>query len=224
MNLHLAKESVGKAAAALIQSDMLVGLGTGSTAECFITSLIERHRQGLNITAVATSQRSYEQAAAGGIPMRNMTEVLSVDLTVDGADEIDSQKRMIKGGGGALLREKIIASISNEVVIIVDESKLVDQLGTFPLPVEIVPFAYKAIINKIESIGYSGNLRQRDNKNYITDNGNFIFDIHFKQKLTNPEEDQKKIRSIPGVVETGLFFNLANRVLIGCSDGSVKVR
>lgn len=223
MNSNIAKKAVGNAAADFVKSGMLVGLGTGSTASYFIQSLIERCRQGLKIEAVATSERSRQQAIEGGIPFCNIDTITSIDLAVDGADEIDHQKRMIKGGGGALLREKIIASISKEMVVIVDENKLVENLGAFPLPVEIVPFAHQAIIFKINSLGYSGAIRRNQKSEiYITDNGNYIFDIHFQELRDDPEADQQKIQAIPGVVETGFFFNLAGRVLIGRSDGSVK--
>ena len=223
MNSNLAKETVGKAAAALIEQDMLIGLGTGSTASFFIASLIERCRQGLKIAAVASSENSQKQALAGGIPLCNIDDITSLDLTVDGADEIDLKKRMIKGGGGALLREKILASMSREMIVIIDESKLVERLGSFPLPVEIVPFAHQATIHKIESLGYLGAIRKTPHAQiFITDNGNYIFDIHFQEPRSFPEDDQKKIRGVPGVVETGFFFNLAGRVLIGQKDGSVK--
>lgn len=223
MNSNIAKKAAGNAAADFVKSGMIVGLGTGSTASYFIQSLIDRCRQGLKIKVVATSERSRKQAIDGGIPFCDIDTITSIDLTVDGADEIDHQKRMIKGGGGALLREKIIASISKEMVVIVDENKLVENLGAFPLPVEIVPFAYQAIIFQINSLGYSGTIRRNEKSEiYITDNGNYIFDIHFQELRFHPEIDQQKIKAIPGVIETGFFFNLAGRVLIGKSDGSVK--
>lgn len=219
------KAAAGKAAAELIQDGMLVGLGTGSTAFHFIDHLIARCQQGLRIQAIATSNRSLEQAKAGNIPILDHNAITSLDVTVDGADEIDPQKRMTKGGGGALLREKIIASMSREMIVVIDESKLVQQLGAFPLPVEIVPFAFKATIDKINRLGYEGTLRsQTSSAPYITDNGNFIYDIHFRELRTNPEEDSEKLRSIPGVVETGFFFHLAGRVIIGRNNGQVEIR
>ena len=221
MASDIAKQAAGNAAADLIQDDMLVGLGTGSTAFFFIEKLIERCRQGLKISAVASSERSKQQALIGGIPIRDINEVTSLDITADGADEIDQKKRMIKGGGGALLREKILASMSREMIVIVDESKLVKQLGKFPLPVEIVPFAYPATIKKIEDLGFRGEIRQKDKKIYITDNGNFIFDVHFQELCSMPEKINDALKTIPGVIETGFFFNLATRVLIGQPDGSV---
>lgn len=220
-----AKQAAAKAAATLIEDGMLVGLGTGSTTAYFIENLIERFREGLQISVVATSERSEKQARAGGIPFLDINKIVSLDITVDGADEIDPQKRMIKGGGGALLREKIIATMSNEMIVIVDEHKLVDKIGAFPLPVEIVSFACQATLARIQERGYSGKFRLRHDGNYyMTDNGNYIIDISFPDLCSTPEKDETVLRSIPGVVETGFFLNLAGRVLIGHADGSVDLR
>jgi ribose 5-phosphate isomerase A len=216
------KKAVGLKAATLIEEGMLVGLGTGSTASCFIESLIERCRAGLKITAVSSSVRSLEMAKRGGIPILSMDDVTSIDMTIDGADEVDSKFRLIKGGGGALLREKIIASTSKQMVVIVDESKLVDKLGRFGLPVEIVPFGYNATIAKLIRAGYQGTLRRtQDESVYLTDNGNYIYDIRTRTQFPEPEKDHDIIINIPGVVETGFFFNLPLRLLVGRKDGSV---
>lgn len=216
------KKAVGMKAAGLVEDGMLVGLGTGSTASFFIKSLIERCRAGLKITAVSSSVRSLEMAKDGGIPVLSMDDVTSIDLTIDGADEVDPNFRLIKGGGGALLREKIIASTSKQMVVIVDESKLVNVLGKFGLPVEIVPFGYNATIAKIKRAGYEGSLRKKqDGSVYLTDNGNFIYDIHAPNSFPEPEKDHDMIINIPGVVETGFFFNLPLRLLVGRKDGSV---
>lgn len=220
---QIAKRAAGEEAAKFVQPGMLVGLGTGSTAHYFIEQLIHRCHQGLKIHAIATSKRSHDQALKGGIPLLHVDDMISLDLTVDGADEIDPQKRMIKGGGGALLREKIIASSSREMIVIIDESKLVPYLGGCPLPIEIVPFAYHATIKKINEIGFTGHLRQTpDQKTYVTDNGNYIYDVHLKTPCLYPESVHNSIRAIPGVIETGFFFNLAGRVLIGRDDGTVE--
>jgi ribose 5-phosphate isomerase A len=214
------KQAAGHAAAQFVEAGMLVGLGTGSTASFFIDSLIERCRQGLTISAVATSEKSRQQALAGGIPLVDMAQVTTIDLTVDGADQIDPQKRMIKGGGGALVREKIIASASREMVVVVDSSKLVKQLGAFPLPVEVIPFGYRATLAKLNSLGYQGQMRRHPNQElYTTDNGNYIYDIHFDRLLDNPEEINAEILFTPGVVDTGFFFNLASRVIVAYPDG-----
>lgn len=221
----IAKEAAGKAAVELVERDMLVGIGTGSTAAFFIKHLALRCRQGLKILAVATSQRSHDLALANGIPLVDPNSVTLLDIDVDGADEIDPQKRMIKGGGGALLREKIIASMSTEMVVIVDANKNVESLGKFPLPVEIIPFAHKATLYHFERLGFHGALRTTtDGQPYVTDNQNFLFDIRLEYPCLNPEVIDAQLRSIPGVVETGLFLKLAGRVIIGYEDGHVEIR
>ncbi len=216
------KKAVGHKAASLVEEGMLVGLGTGTTAAFFIEGLIERCRSGLNISAVSSSLRSLEMAKAGGIPVLPMDEVTSIDLTVDGADEVDSSFRLIKGGGGALLREKIIASTSKQMIVIVDESKLVQVLGKFGVPIEIIPFGFSATVAKLNRAGYFGKQRlQEDGTPYLTDNKNYIYDLHTPAEFPNPEQDHDTIINIPGVVETGFFFNLPVRVLVGRSDGSI---
>jgi ribose 5-phosphate isomerase A len=222
---ELAKQAAAKAAIDFVQDGMLIGLGTGSTASYFIEALIQQRRNSnLKIEAVATSERSAEQAKAGGITVHPIGKITSIDLTIDGADEIDHKKRMIKGGGGALLREKIIASMSREMVVVIDQSKLVEQLGAFPLPVEVVPFAHHATLTKIQQKGFSGNFRlNAEDQLYVTDNGNYIVDIVYPNKIKTPEYDQAMLKTIPGVVETGFFFNLAGRVIVGYSDGEVEI-
>lgn len=222
-NPLLAKKAAGEAAAALVQEGMRVGLGTGSTAAFFIDSLALRCQKGLTITAVATSRDSHQRALAAGIPLIDGSQLESLDLTVDGADEIDPYKRMIKGGGGALLYEKIAANCSKELVIIVDESKLVKHLGKMALPVEIVPFGYRSVLHKIQQLGYQAQLRKgSSNDPFISDAGHYIADIYFKELLRNPEEVHHQLLAIPGVVETGFFFNLAGRVIVGYDDGRVQ--
>jgi ribose 5-phosphate isomerase A len=220
-----AKQAAGHAAANLIQEGMLVGLGSGSTASYFIQSLGERCKKGLKISAVATSYHSMREAQAAGIVLENDQAISVLDLTVDGADEIDNHKNMIKGGGGALLREKILAYSSREMIVIIDESKLVNHLGSFPVPIEIAPFAYRTTLLRLESKGYQGKLRlTRDNKIYLTDNGNYIFDIEFKHSILDPQIEHERLSCLIGVLETGLFFQVAGRVVIGYPDGCVKIR
>jgi ribose 5-phosphate isomerase A len=212
----LIKQKVGQKAAELVQDGMLVGVGTGTTAHYFIQSLIARCQEGLKISAAL--------ARSGGILVLEMDAFTKIDIDIDGADEIDPSKRLIKGGGGALLREKIIATSSSEMVVIVDESKLVKHLGAFGLPVEIIPFGYRATLSKLYHLGYKGDIRKNKNDTlYVTDNGNYIFDVRFQPVCSKPEEDQEKINSIPGVVETGLFIDIAGRVIIGFKDGSVEI-
>ncbi len=220
------KRAAGRAAAAFIEDGMTVGLGTGSTAAYFIERLIERCREEkLKVVALATSERSYAQAKAGGICLYDVNQMNTLDITVDGADEIDHRKRMIKGGGGALLREKIVANMSHEMVVIVDSSKYVEQLGAFPLSIEILPFAYKATLHQLQSLGFNGTLRKNSSGiPYVTDNGNYIVDISLNYPCVNPEQENLKLQSIPGVLETGFFFEMAGRVVIGHSDGHVEIK
>lgn len=219
-----AKMAAALAASALVEDDMLVGLGTGSTASFFIQSLIQRCREGLNIEVVSTSLHSENLARSGGIPIVDINALSSLDICFDGADEIDPEKRMIKGGGGALLREKIIANMSQEMIVIVDEGKCVKALGAFPLAVEICRFAPKATIALIEEIGYTGALRKdRAGKEYVTDNDNYIFDIQLSVDDFSPEYVHLSLIKLPGVVETGLFLHEAGQVIIGKYNGEVEI-
>ena len=224
MNVDQMKQVAAERAADWIEEGMLVGLGTGSTVFYFIRRLIQRVKEeSLNIQVVSSSLVSRDQAIAGGIPFADMNAVTSINITVDGADEIDLQKRMIKGGGGALLREKILANTSREMVVIVDENKMVEKLGKHPLPLEILPFGRSATIEKIKKLGFNGQWRsQNDGALYTTDNGNLIYDIHFESLREDPVKDHERLIRIPGVLETGFFFNLAGRVLVGKSDGTVE--
>ncbi|HSX11491.1 MAG TPA: ribose-5-phosphate isomerase RpiA [Chlamydiales bacterium] len=220
-----AKVAAGRKAAEWIESGMIVGLGTGSTANCFIRSLAERCRKGLRIQAVSSSRVSTELARKEGIEVLDINSVPRVDITVDGADEIDPKKRMIKGGGGAHVREKILASASNEMVVIVDETKLVPSVGRGKLPVEIVFYGSPATRMKIERLGYQGKWRLADDGTlFVTENGNLIFDIQFESPPRFPEKDHDAIRGVPGVIDTGFFFNLAGRVIVGYPDGRAAVR
>jgi ribose 5-phosphate isomerase A len=219
------KRAVGYMAAELIEDGMNVGLGSGSTAFFFIERLIQRCREGLQIRAAASSQHSLHLAQAGGIPLVDIDAAIALDITVDGADEIDPQKRMIKGGGGAHVREKIIANMSRELIIIVDESKLVAELGRCKLPVEVLPFAHHATLHHIEKAGYKGTFRTaKDGSLFVTDNHNLIIDIHFEKTRAHPEEDHETLIHLPGVVDTGFFFHLAGRVIVGFADGQVVIR
>jgi ribose 5-phosphate isomerase A len=226
MTHDLIKKNVGEKAATLIRNDMIVGLGSGTTSAFFLSSLAKRCREEhLSIKAVASSEGIAAQARALGIPLLSIDAVALIDITVDGADEIDGQKRMIKGKGGALVREKILASMSHEMVVIVDESKLVSQLGKGILPVEIIPFGHLGTFHKLEKLGYKGKWRKKqDGTLFITDNNNYILDIAFPTPCNHPEEDHEAIIHLPGVVDTGFFFHLAGRVIIGFFDGQVVIR
>ena len=217
------KKAVGYQAAEIVENHMVIGLGTGSTVLYFIKALSERVKKGLNISCVSSSIKSERLAIEGGIPIANLEKITLIDLMVDGADEITTRKEMIKGGGGALLREKVLATISNEMVVIVDESKVVSLLGKHPLPIEVLPFATQGVIKEIHQLGYQGTLRQtQSGALFVTDNGNYIFDIHFDTLRKNPQKDHEKLSNIPGILETGFFFNLAGRVMIGRANGVVE--
>ncbi|MBS0622336.1 MAG: ribose-5-phosphate isomerase RpiA [Verrucomicrobia bacterium] len=220
------KRAVGVAAANLVENGMTIGIGSGSTASCFIAALIKRvETEGLHFRAVATSLASHTQAQQGGIQVLDINEVKGLDLAIDGADEIDAYKQMVKGGGGALLREKIIASIAHEMVVIVDESKLVDHLGTFGLPLEILPFGFSHTLRAIEQKKFKVSLRVNGaNKPLLTDNGNYIADISFSEPIEDPEPIDYTLLKIPGVLETGFFLGLAGRIFVGKTDGTIEIR
>ncbi len=219
------KKKVGYKAAELVENNMLVGLGTGSTAFYFIERLIQRSQQGLKVEVVASSPKSFIQAKQGDLNLLDINKISSLHLTVDGTDQIDPQKRMIKGAGGAHVREKIMASMSQEMLVIIDESKMVKELGKTKVPVEILPFAAKATIHHIEQAGYKGFLRTNiDQSLYITDNQNYLFDIYFPTFISSPEQEHQKLIQIPGVIDTGFFFNLVKRVIIGFFDGQIVIK
>lgn len=218
------KKAAAKVAAQLVKSGMQLGLGTGSTSSYFITELGKRCRlEGLEIKAIATSLASQNQAKQEGISLINPDEITFLDLTIDGADEIDSQKRMIKGGGGALLREKIVATMSKEMIVIIDSSKEVDFLGKFPLALEIVPFGYLATFHHLKEKGYQPAVRKnQQGEKIISDNGNYLIDILLSYPCKDPEQEEISLKKIPGIVETGLFLHMAGRVIVGHPDGKTK--
>lgn len=219
-----AKRAAGYKAAELVEDGMKVGLGTGSTAYYFIEKLIERCKKGLKVEAIATSKKSSAQAKAGGIPLIDPKELTYLDIDVDGADEIDHHKQMIKGGGGALFREKIIASAAKEMIVVIDESKLVEKLGAHPLPIEITPYGYPSIVEKLKRLGLQGKLRKDGEVFYLTDNGNMILDARIEKLDEDLNSLDRKILRIPGVIESGFFWNLAGRVVIGYNDGNAEIK
>lgn len=226
MGYEQAKQAAGKAAADLIPKDAVVGLGTGSTAIHFIKALANRFQKDLSLKAVvASSNQSSQLAQQLGLPIREFDDIPFIDITVDGADEIDPQNRMIKGGGGAHVREKILASSSSSFIVIVDETKLVPHLGTRKLPIEILPFGAIATRTKLEALGYRGSWRADQKGNlFITDNNNLLYDVAFATPIEHPEELHEQLLGIPGVVDTGFFFNMAHKVVIGFQDGTIAIR
>lgn len=216
------KQLAAEKAVEYVQDGMKVGLGTGSTAYWAIKKLGERVSGGLKITAVATSQASEDQARELGIPLVSFGEVDRLDLTIDGADELDGELQLIKGGGGALLREKIVAMGSDRMIVIADESKAVNTLGKFPLPVEIVPFAWEWTVADLAKLGCMPELRRSGEELYKTDNGNYIADCYFEAIASAPEL-ALSLQRIPGVVEHGLFIGIASIAVIGKSDGTIEI-
>ena len=219
------KRICGVAAAALVEDGMLVGLGTGSTAKHFVDALAARMvKEGLKIRAVSTSTVTEDQARALGIPLLTLDEVETIDLTVDGADEIGPGLSLIKGGGGALLREKLVWEASRRCVVIADAAKHVVRLGKFPLPVEVVAFGHTGTSRRLFDalaecdIGAAPRLRSRDGRPFITDSGNVIYDIACGV-IEDPSALADALKSVTGVVEHGLFLDRADEVLIGTDSG-----
>jgi ribose 5-phosphate isomerase A len=205
-----------------VKDGMVIGLGTGSTAYWAIQKIGERVKQGLKIRAIASSDQSTQLAHELKIPLIPFEEINRIDLTIDGADEVDANRNLIKGGGGALLREKIIASNSSKFIVVVDTAKMVSCLGKFPLPVELVPFAGNLAMEKIRTLGCKPHWRMNGEKKYITDNGNLILDCNF-EKIADPSSLNLQLHLIPGVVETGLFVKMQPTVIVGHANGKIDI-
>ncbi len=221
------KAVAGRRAAELVQDGMTLGLGTGSTVFHTLVRLGERIRaEGLRVRGVPTSIDTERKARELGIPLATLDEVDTIDLTIDGADEIDGRFDMVKGGGGALLREKVVASISRREAIVVGPDKVVERLGTtFKLPVEVVPFARALVARRIARLGCEPILRRsKDGGDYRTDNGNEILDCRFPSGIADARALELELDAIPGVVESGLFIGLAHVLVIGHPDGRAEVR
>ena len=217
------KKKVGAYAADHVQDGMAIGIGSGSTVYFFIEEIGRMVAGGLNLIAVPTSLETDRLCRQWHIPLASLDEIDELDLTVDGADEIDPAWNLIKGGGGALLQEKIVAGNSARLIIIADESKLVPSLGSFPLPVEVIPFGHRQVANKILAIAgcREVTVRARDGELYRTDHHHYILDCLF-DKMGDPGSLNTQIHLIPGVVETGLFVNMTSEIIIGYADGTVK--
>lgn len=216
------KQRVGEAGAELLKQNMIIGIGSGSTVFHFIQALGKKVKNGFACTAVPTSLQTRSLALQQGIPVAELNDVSSIDLTIDGADEVDPQLQLIKGGGGFLLQEKMVAAASTQLVVIADNSKLKPQLGNFPLPVEVIPYGWKQVQDKIEHLHKVRSvLRMKNDQPYLTEHGHYILDSHF-QKIGDPIALQISLHFIPGVVETGLFIDMCEKALIGYPDGSIR--
>jgi ribose 5-phosphate isomerase A len=212
------KRKAARRAIEFVQDGQVVGLGTGSTAKFAIEGIASRVRDGLRMTGVATSLATARMAQELGITLADLNDVPGVDITIDGADEVDPSLNMIKGGGGALTREKLVALASVKRIIIVDRGKLVARLGEgWPVPVEVLPFAWTRSALVLNALGCVADLRSNDDKPFLTDNGNYILDCKFAA-IENPDEMEKKIKLLPGVVESGLFVGVADILIVGFDD------
>ncbi|EKF1560845.1 ribose-5-phosphate isomerase RpiA [Listeria monocytogenes] len=217
------KKLAGEKACEWIEDGMVVGLGTGSTVYYTIEKLGQMVNNGLHITGVATSDETTKQAEKLGIPLKSLNDVTEIDVTIDGADEIDTNFQGIKGGGGALLREKMVARASLKNIWVVSEEKLVRTLGKFPLPLEVIPFGWKQIERTLAKEQIQTNLRKQSNGEvYVTNNGNYILDI-VNQSFTDAEMWQEKLAQIPGVVEHGLFLDYVDVIICGKANGETEI-
>jgi ribose 5-phosphate isomerase A len=218
------KQAAARAAVELARDGMTLGLGTGSTAALALAALGERARAGLKIVGIPSSRSTEELARRFGIPLTTLAEHPRLDLTIDGADEVSPTLDLIKGAGGALLREKVLASVSQQLAIVVDDSKLVSRLGTrSALPVEVVPFGLPAVVAALDDLGLRPAARRRDGDLVVTDNGNCIVDCR-TGPIADPAALAACVRSLPGVVDHGLFLGMASVVFIGQAGGRVAVQ
>ena len=221
------KRTAGEAAAALVEPNTTVGLGTGSTAAWFVRALVERVADGLRVRGVATSKATASLAGELGIPLVELDEAGEIDLTVDGADEIGPGLSLIKGGGGALLREKLVWQASKRCVVISDASKRVSRLGGFPLPVEVVRFGHRTTAKRISSLLGRADyvvrpqLREKDGAALVTDAGNHIYDLPLRS-IADPQSLAAALKAVTGVVEHGLFLGLAHEAIIASDDGLAR--
>ncbi|HLK61387.1 MAG TPA: ribose-5-phosphate isomerase RpiA [Chthonomonadaceae bacterium] len=221
-----AKEAAARRAVAYVQDGMTIGIGSGSTATFAIRAIGERvQNEGLKVRGVPTSSKSRSLAEAMSIPEFELSESLPIDLTIDGADEVDPSLHLIKGGGGALLREKLVASASKALLVICDESKLKPTLGAFPLPVAVVPFGWETTRRRLQRFGDTITLRRvsENGDPFVSDDGLFILDLHLG-KILDAAALEDNIKRTVGVVEVGLFVGLTSRVIVGYADGRTEER
>jgi ribose 5-phosphate isomerase A len=218
-----AKQLAAEKAVSFIESGMTLGLGTGTTAYWAIEKIGEKiKKENWKIRAIATSVRSEEQAKSLGIPIFSFAEIGTIDVTIDGADEADGQLQLIKGGGGALLREKIVATNSRQMIVVADESKMVKRLGKFPLPVEVVPFGWQRTFEKLKELGCYPERRMNRSEPYLTDNNNYIVDCAFGE-IADAATLHEQINAITGVVDNGLFIGIAGKLVLGFENGEIQI-
>ncbi len=218
LSVEESKRQAAERSIEFVKDGMKVGLGTGSTSKYVLELLGERVQAGLSIVGVPTSRAAADLARKVGIPLATFSEVSSLDISIDGADEVGPDLSLIKGGGGALLHEKIVHSVSREFIVVVGEGKVVPTLGRFPLPVEVVPFAGPMIEHRLVEMGANPALRMQGAMPYLTDESNWIFDCRFGE-IRDPERTAAHLRAMVGVVEHGLFLNMAARVIVADGTG-----
>ena len=218
-----AKEAAARASLQFVRDGDVVGLGSGSTATHAVRLLAGRVQAGLKIRGIPTSNETRDLATSLGVPLVTFDEIQQIDVTIDGADEIDPQLRLIKGGGGALLHEKIVAFASRQFVVVADSSKQVSALGSFPLPVEVIAFAQALVKREIQALGASVKLRKLSGSAFVTQEGHHILDCSFGQ-ITDPQALAMRLSNIPGIVEHGLFIDLASVALVATGDNVIETR
>jgi ribose 5-phosphate isomerase A len=217
------KQLAAEKAVSFLENGMTIGLGTGTTAYWAIEKIGEKVKmENWKIRAIATSIRSEDQARNLGIPIFDFSTIRSIDITIDGADEVNPQLQLIKGGGGALLREKIVATNSKQMIVVADESKWVKTLGSFPLPVEVVHFGWQRTFEKLQLLGCDAKRRMQENGPYLTDNGNYIIDCSFGE-IKDPPALHESVNAITGVVDNGLFIQIASKLVLGFNNGETRV-
>ncbi|MBP1905839.1 ribose 5-phosphate isomerase A [Paenibacillus turicensis] len=218
-----AKQAAGYRAAEFVEDGMVIGLGTGSTAFYVIEKIGQRVAEGLKVSAIATSKASEELARKNNIPLIEAADVTELDLAIDGADEFDPSLALIKGGGGALLREKLVAINSKRFIVIAGADKRVEHLGKFKLPIEIIPFTYEWTLNQLrKKYDVPFEMRMNNDELYVTDNGNYIVDASF-EKIESPSTLSEELKAMVGVVDHGLFVDIAELVIVGYDDGSTEI-
>jgi ribose 5-phosphate isomerase A len=219
-NSEKEKQVAAREAVKYLENNQVVGLGTGSSAYYAIVEIGEMVKNGFEIKGIPTSVKTKTLAESLHIPLMDIHSVHSIDVTIDGADEFTERLELIKGGGGALLREKIVASMTKQMIIITDSSKKVDRLGRFRLPVEVIPFASEYVMKKLNDLKGTGHIRQNEDKPFLTDQGNFIIDADFGL-IPDPADLAEKLNDIVGLVEHGLFIHLASMVIMGKGDSAI---
>lgn len=218
-----AKQAAGYRAAEFVEDGMVIGLGTGSTAFYVIEKIGQRVAEGLKVSAIATSKASEELARKNNIPLIEAADVTELDLAIDGADEFDPSLALIKGGGGALLREKLVAINSKRFIVIAGADKRVEHLGKFKLPIEIIPFTYEWTLNQLrKKYDVPFEMRMNNDELYVTDNGNYIVDASF-EKIDSPSALSEELKAMVGVVDHGLFVDIAELVIVGYEDGTTEI-